>query len=132
MSIEQAFHDRWKTDARITALVPIERVFTGTAVGAAPLPYVAVARSATAPVAHASGGTLIEKTRLEVGIWSADLDTGKQIAAEAARLYERADFAMTGGGVLNVQPAGRREKPQSDGAWLVALDLDVITTNQSP
>ena len=126
MSIEQAIHLRWQNDAPIAALVPVSRVLTGMAVGSPALPYVVLSRRATEPVDYTSSGTRITRVAMRLDVIDDDLDSVKAIGDEILRLFDRADFALTVGSVLNMQLRDLREEMHDDAAWRLSVDFDVM------
>jgi len=127
MSLEQAIHLRWQNDAPLAALVPETRVFTGKAVGSPLLPYVVLTRQATEPVDYTSSGTRIARAVMQFDVIDDDLDDAKAIGVEMLRLFDRADFAMTAGTVLNMQRRDQRETMHDDASWCLSVKFDVTT-----
>ena len=127
MSLEQAIHLRWQNDAPLAALVPIARVFTGKAVGSPLLPYVVLTRQAAEPIDYTSSGTRIAGAVMQFDVIDDDLDDAKAISVEMLRLFDRADFAMTVGTVLNMQLRDQREEMHDDASWCLSIEFDVMT-----
>jgi hypothetical protein len=127
MSLEQAIHLRWQNDAPLAALVPITRVFTGKAVGSPVLPYVVLTRQATEPVEYTSSGTRIAKAVMRFDVVEDDLDDAKATGIEMLRVFDRANFAMTAGTVLNMQLRDQREAMHDDASWCLSIEFDVTT-----
>ena len=127
MSLEQAIHLRWQNDAPLAALVPVTRVFTGKAVGSPVLPYVVLTRRATEPIDYTSSGTRIARAVMRIDVIDDDLDDAKAIGVEMLRLFDRADFAMAVGTVLNMQLRDLREEMHDDASWCLSVDFDVTT-----
>ncbi len=127
MSLEQAIHLRWQNDAPLAALVPVTRVFTGKAVGSPALPYIVLTRRAVQPVDYTSSGTRIASAVMRLDVIDDDLDNAKAIGVEMLRLFDRADFAMTAGTVLNMQLRDLRKAMHDDASWCLSIDFDVTT-----
>src|SRR5262249_28368694 len=126
MSLEQAIHERWATDFLLAGILPADRVSTGTARGETSLPYVVLSRRENQVVARTSSGTSIDRTVMRFTIRSADLDEGKDIAHAVAHRFERVDFALDHGNVLNMQRTQETESQADDGSWRLELDYVVI------
>jgi hypothetical protein len=125
MSVEQAIHQRWQTDFRLAALVPPQRLLTGAAFGNPTLPYVVIQRLASAPRTHTSSGTRISQLRLQFHGWTSDLETGKQLASQVRRRFDRTSFAVSDGRVLNMQQTDEQESLEADGVWHITIDFEV-------
>ncbi len=128
MSLEQAIHERWGTDFLLAADLPVEKLSTGAARGETSLPYAVLARRENQPLARTSSGTSIDRAVLRFTIWTADLDEGKRIARSIARRFDRADFSLASGAVLNMQRSLEAETQVDDGTW--RLDLDYVVVHQ--
>lgn len=128
MSLEQAIHERWGTDFLLAADLPVDRLSTGAARGETTLPYAVVARRENQPLTRTSSGTSIDRAVLRFSVWTADLDEGKRIARSIARCFDRADFALASGAVLNMQRSLEAETQADDGSW--QLDLDYIVVHR--
>lgn len=130
MSLERAIRDLWSADFRLTALVPIERVFTGEARGRPPLPYVVLSRDGNRPAVRTSSGRTIDETRLRFGVWAAGLDQAKRIAAEIARRFDRQAFEAAGVVCHVMRRHDDAAAPQASGAWRLTADYRVL--NEQP
>jgi hypothetical protein len=126
MSLERAIHELWGMDFGLSALVPVQRVFTGRAAGGTDLPYVVIARRASRPLVRTSSGTAIDEATLRLAIRAPGLDAAKRIAAEFRRRFERRHFDQAGVSILDCRPAARSEDPEADGVWRVTLDYHVL------
>jgi len=126
MNLESEIQRRWSADFALASLVPVERVFTGVAGGAPALPYVVIERMNVTPKARTSSGTTIDEISLRLNIWATALEQAQAVANAAAARWERSDFALAEGRVLDIVVADRRHERASDGTWRVAIDLQVI------
>ncbi|HVU87348.1 MAG TPA: DUF3168 domain-containing protein [Pirellulales bacterium] len=126
MSLEQAIHNRWATDFLLAGLLPAERLSTGAARGETSFPYVVLSRRENQVLARTSSGTSIDRAVVRFAIWSADLDEAKEIARAVAHRFERVDFPLDEGNVLNMQRLQETETQADDSSWLVEIDYTVI------
>jgi Protein of unknown function (DUF3168) len=131
MSLEQAIHERWATDFLLASVLPVERLTTGAARGETSLPYVVLSRRENQVVARTSSGTSIQRAIMRFAIWAADLDQAKQIAQAVGRRFERAEFALSTGDVLNMQRSLEIETQADDGSWHLESDYVVIHSQGS-
>jgi hypothetical protein len=130
MSIERAIHDRWRGDPALASLLPAARLFTGTAPGTPATPYAVLARLDTQPVLRTSSGTALDEVRLEISIWSAELELLQQIVAGVERRFERAGFPTRDGTVLNMRRVARDERREAGGYWRATLTFLVLHETQ--
>jgi hypothetical protein len=126
MSLEQAIHNRWATDFLLAGLLPQDRLSTGAARGDTSFPYAVLSRRENQVLTRTSSGTSIDRAVLSFAIWSADLDEAKEIARAVARRFERSDFPLDEGSVLNMQRLQETETQADDGSWRVEIDYAVI------
>ncbi|MBI2826708.1 MAG: DUF3168 domain-containing protein [Planctomycetia bacterium] len=126
MSLEQAIHERWASDFVLTAGLPVERVFTGNACGDPPLPYAVLERRENQVLARTSSGTSIDRAVLRITVWTADLGQGQQILRAVAGRFDRAEFDLAAGRVLNMERLAESQSQQDDGAWRLEMDYAVI------
>jgi hypothetical protein len=126
MSLEQAIHERWATDFLLATVLPADRLSTGAARGNTSLPYVVLSRRENQVVTRTSSGTCIDRAVMRFSVWSADLDEAKEIAQAIARRFERVDFPLGAGSVLNMQRSQETETQADDGSWQLELDYVLI------
>lgn len=126
MSLEQAIHNRWATDFLLAGLLPHDRLSTGAARGDTSLPYVVLSRRENQVLARTSSGTSIDRALMTFAIWSADLDQAKEIGRAVAHRFERVDFPLDEGSVLNMQRLREAETQADDGSWRLEIDYAVI------
>jgi Protein of unknown function (DUF3168) len=126
MSLEQAIHERWATDFLLASVLPEERLSTGPARGETTLPYAVLTRRENQVVARTSSGSSIHRAVMRFTVWSADLDEAKQIARAIGRRFERSDFSLDDGSVINMQRVQEAESPADDGSWQLDLDYAAL------
>jgi len=132
VSLEQAIHERWATDFLLSSVLPAEQLTTGAARGDTVLPYVVLARRENQALLRTSSGTTIDRAVMRFTIWAADLDEAKRIAQAISRRFERTDFALASGSVLNMQRAMETESQADDGSWRLEVDYAVIQRQRPP
>lgn len=126
MSIERAIHERWATDAGLTARVPAARVLTGTALSAPATPYVVIRRTKTATTLRTSSGTTVDDATIEMNIWSENLETAKNIALEIDRRFDRTEFTAGDERILHMRRTDQMEQREAGDVWHATLTYLVM------
>lgn len=126
MNIERAIQDRWQRNAALSALLPVERLFTGTAPGDPPPPYAVLTRLDTQPVLRTSSGTALDEARIDLSIWAGELELLQRIAAEVERGFERAGFPLREGLVLLLRRVQHSQRQEASGLWRATLTWLVL------
>ena len=117
MNIEGAIQDRWRISAVLSALLPVERLFTGTVPGDPPPPYAVLTRLDTQPVLRTSSGTALDEAKIEMSLWASELESLQSIVAEVQRSFERAGFLLRDGVVLLMRRVQHSERQEESGLW---------------
>ena len=131
MSLEQTIHERWATDFLLAATLPAARLTTGTARGDTTLPYAVLTRRENQILTRTSSGTSIDRTIVRFAVWAAGLDQAKLIAQAINRRFERSEFTLDEGSVLNMQRSMETESQADDGSWRLELDYVVLVSTES-
>jgi hypothetical protein len=126
LGLEQAIHERWGGAAALTALVPLARVFTGSAVDNPALPYVIWRRDATAPVARTSSGRNIGRTRVRCEVRAEQLTTAKQVAQVVFEEFNRSALVLPAGACLTMQHVAHEESLAPEGWWVVLTVYELL------
>ena len=127
MSLEKAIHERWGTDFLLSAALPVERLSTGAARGDTTLPYAILTRRESRVLGRTSSGTETTRSFVRLSVWSADLDQAKNIAQLINHRFDRVEFPLVAGRVLNMQREQNAQEQADDGSWRLDLDYVVIT-----
>ena len=123
MSLEQAIHQRWAAAPELAALLPAARVSTGTTMRDTARPYGILQRVGTAKQLHTSSGTQLEDVRVQLVVWTDDLDSGKQILGAVDAAFHRSSFATPTGMVRHMRRIDLTEQVQPDMCWKLAADF---------
>jgi len=130
MSLEQAIHERWAGDSQLTVLVPAERLFTGPVRSRPAFPYASIERKTTFASTYTSSGTRLRQIEIAMHVWSCTLDSGKAVADEIERLFDRSDFESDEGAVLNMRRHDRHEQVGHDRITQIGLKfVATVATN---
>ena len=125
MNLEQALHQRWAADERLAALLAVDRVKTGRAVGTA-TPYATLLRQSSRVVLRTSAGDAIEEVSLRINVWHHEHDAGRTLTEAVKTAFDRAAFPLTGGDrVLKMLRRSERLVQHTDGIWQFSVDFTV-------
>jgi len=125
MNLEQAIHERWAADTELCEALPVARLYTGLAPGSAAAPYAVLTELGRRPQTHTSSGTVLERVTLRFTSWTATLAAGRRLGEAIAAQFNRRDFALDVGRVLNMERVNEQAQQQPDGAWRIELDYAV-------
>lgn len=100
MSLEQALQERWAADPTLPSLVPMARVFTGTAPPSVMLPTAVVERRTARPLVNTSSGSKVERIECAWRILAASYDEAAAIAVAVLACFERSSFSCDEGEVV--------------------------------
>lgn len=121
MSLEQAIHSRWASDASLIALLPASRFTTGKALGGAALPYAALSRQGVQDSVHTSSRR-VDAIHVRFDVWANDLTTGKQVSDAVKARFDGQSFTEGGVNVLRMRNVDVTEVRADDGTWRLTLD----------
>lgn len=100
MSLEQTLQALWAADPTLPSLVPIARVFTGTAPPGAVSPSVVIERRTARPAVNTSSGSRVERIECVWQIHAQSYDEAAAIAAAVVACFERSSFSCDEGEVV--------------------------------
>lgn len=128
MSLEQAIHDRWASDAALPLLVPPARFTTGPAWSRPELPYAQLHRQGQRSRAGGSHYRL-EEVELGLVVQAETLTQLKTVLAAVVACFDNAAFDLAAGSVLRMRLIDQREERSSEGTWQGTLTwLAVVAT----
>lgn len=125
MSLERAIHERWASDVALSAALPAARLFTGQAPGGAAAPYAVLNGRGRQTIARTSSRTVIERALVRITCWTSTLSAGRQIGRAIAARFDRSDFDIDDGRVLNMERLNEEAAQTDDGAWRIDFDYAV-------
>ncbi len=125
MNLEQAIHQRWVCDFALCAALPAARLFTGQAPGTTAAPYAVLTGRGRQSLARTSSGTILERELVRLTSWTATLAAGRRIGQAIAARFDRSDFDLDDGRVLNMERTNEAAQQQEDGAWRIDFDYAV-------
>lgn len=100
MSLEQALQERWAADPTLPSLVPMSRVFTGSAPPGFAPPAAVVERRTARPLVNTSSGSRVERMECAWRVHAATYDEAAAIAAAVLACFERSSFSSDEGEVV--------------------------------
>jgi hypothetical protein len=126
MNLTQAVHQRWAATAPLVALLPAERVFTGSSVDPAP-PFAVIARESGQPLARFGDGSGIDAARLRIQVFDDCYDRATAIIQQVKLAFDRASFALASGDkVLEIRRHADGEEQQPDARWQMTVEFECI------
>lgn len=126
-NIEIGIRDRWSTDATLSNLIPVDRLFTNRAISNPAIPYAVLRRLDTAPQLRTSSRTAVDRSRIEITVWTDDLSTGMTLASQFADRFDQTDFTLTDGVVLNMKLSDFHHERADHALWKMTMTYHVVT-----
>lgn len=133
MSVEQAIHERWENTFPLTALVPINRIYTGQVPATddeeedVTRPYVGVMVDPKEENIRTSSKRLLSKGNCLFGIYADTLGEVKAIVREIVNSFNRSDFAYSQGTILDMRPGTESyQQDPDDGVWQGTLAMSFL------
>ena len=130
MSLEAHIRQRWIDDPTLVTLVPPPQTFTGAAVGNPDLPYLVLSIGAAKVIRHSSSATTTRKTQVQFNLWADRHFLANQILVEITRRFDRSNFNLTDGSVLNMQLDTSEVQLLTNGIW--HLNAEFVVLSQQP
>jgi hypothetical protein len=122
MNLEQMIHERWAADAALAALLPVERLTTGRAIGAT-LPYATLIPIRRRTRLRTNAASAIEEVTLRIDVWHDDYQAGRAIRDQVKASFDRRSFALAdGSAVVHMRWPGDTVRQHEDGVWLFSID----------
>jgi hypothetical protein len=133
MSALAAIHQFWSSNGTLTALVPADRVYSGSP----PLkdennnpitrPYVSIMVESESDVQRTSSGRQVYREQLKVSTWHDSYDKAVEIDAVIRDQFNRRDFRFDRGRVLDIKCNERADTQDSDTlVWQIARTFNVL------
>lgn len=116
MSLEQAIHDRWASDAALPLLIPPARFTTGPAWSRPELPYAQLHHQGQRSRAGGSHWC-VEEVELVMTVHAETLTQLKTVLVAAIACFDNAAFDLSTGSVLRMRRIDQREERTADGTW---------------
>jgi hypothetical protein len=120
MNLAQAIHARWAANERLNGLLPADRLITGQVPDDD-------RRTALATLLITGGrllgcandGSSVDELTVRLRVYHPDYDAGSTIVDALLAVFERADFDLAGGRVVNMQRGGLAQEIQDphSGRW---------------
>lgn len=126
-NIEIGIRDRWASDSLLPTFIPVDRVFTNRAVSNPEPPYAVLRRLDTAAMIRTSSRTAVDRSRIEITIWSDDLATSMTVASRFADRFDQEHFDLSDGAILNMRLEDFRHERADHELWKVVLTYLVIS-----
>jgi hypothetical protein len=114
----------------LSTALPAARLFTGQAPGSAAAPYAVLSGRGRQLLVRTSSGTAIERALLRITSWTTTLAAGRQLSQAIAARFDRSDFDLDEGRVLNMERLNEEATQNDDGAWRIDFDY-AITLRRS-
>jgi len=123
VNLEQVIHQRWAASEALNVLLPAENVKTGRSAGG-PVPYATVARIGNRTAFRTNAGDALDEVTLRVNVWHDDYDAGRAIAEQVKTVFDRSDFALSGGDrVIQMRRTNDSASQHDDGAWQFTVEF---------
>jgi hypothetical protein len=123
MTLEQAFHAQWAASAALAALLPAERVRTGTFHGGG-RPYATLERKAGRTVFRTNAHDALDEIALAVHVWHESYDAGVAIVREVNAAFDRRGFDLEGGDrVIHVRRTAQSARQHDGGVWQLTVEF---------
>ncbi len=128
MNLAKLIHERWATDAALSALLPVSSVSTGIYFAADPtVPYATITRPGDFVVGRSSDGVRIESVPVRITIYH-DLDhydEGEAIADAVKAAFDGSAFDLaTEQRVVAMRLVRYQPLQDDDGDWYFILDFE--------
>jgi hypothetical protein len=123
VNLEQAIHAHWAGSPALEALLPAERLTTGSASGGA-APYVTLRVRAIRPELPTNGGPAAEEASLRIDVWHERYDEARAIVEQLRAAFDGASLAVDDPeGVARVRHVGVAIEQHADGLWQWSVDF---------
>jgi hypothetical protein len=115
-----AIHQRWSLTPSLCAVLPAARASTGASADPA-VPRAVISKQNDRPLLAANDGSAVDAVGVRIAVFHASHDAAAAIVAEIKAVFDRADFAVEGGRVINMRREDNSEQQDDDGLWQMAI-----------
>ncbi len=124
MNLAQVLHQRWAADESLNALLPAERVFTGTSVTPA-MPLAVISRARARPAVQFADGAGLDTVEVRIELYDPSYDASLAVLAALKRAFDRTRFDLAGAGkVLYMRRTADHARQEPDGTWRTTVEFD--------
>lgn len=125
MTLEQAIHARWAASPSLEALLPAQRVRTGTFHGDG-RPYATLERKAGRTIFRTNAGDALDEVALAVHVWHESYDASLAIAGQVKAAFDRSQFDLEGGDrVVQIRRTGDVARQHDGGVWQLTVEFSI-------
>ncbi len=126
VNLEQAIHARWAASSSLSALLPAERLRTGTFHGEG-RPYATLERRAGRTLLRTNAGDALDDVTLAVHVWHDSFDGGQAVVREVKAAFDRSDFSLSGGDrVVAMRRTADSVVERGGGLWQFTIEFSVL------